>query len=228
MDDDPIGLSPAAQAALDAPAFDRRLADDEGRQPLPGPEVYLEAARSYGRDMVVLGLTPEEAVAPVTGVDSWHSPVRALLQRLDHVGGYKEDPLRKKSALLALILRERPEGFLPRGEEDVPPIVDYHVQRSLLRLGVLRVEDGRLAGRLGARLLLEADDERAVRRAAFRAMTRLRDESGRSMAACDYFLFQMRHRCPETREPDCPRCPADPACAHRKELFQPVFRTTFY
>jgi hypothetical protein len=110
----------------------------------------------------------------------------------------------------------------------VPPIVDYHVQRSLLRLGVLRVEDHELAGRLTARRLLDADEEHAVRRAAFRAMLRLRAESGRSMAACDYFLFQMRHRCPETREPDCSQCPADPTCAHRKELFQPVFRTASY
>jgi hypothetical protein len=93
---------------------------------------------------------------------------------------------------------------------------------------VLRVEDERLAQSLRDRRLLEADEESAVRRAAFRAMVRLRDRSGRSMAACDYFLFQMRHRCPETREPDCPSCPADPACAHRKELFQPVFRTTAY
>ena len=67
-----------------------------------------------------------------------------------------------------------------------------------------------------------------MRRAAFRAMLALRDQSGRPMAACDYFLFQMRHRCPEMREPDCAQCPADPACAHRKELFQPVLRTTFY
>jgi hypothetical protein len=48
------------------------------------------------------------------------------------------------------------------------------------------------------------------------------------MAACDFFLFSMRRRCPEMQEPDCAACPADPACAHRKELFQPVRRTTFY
>ena len=110
----------------------------------------------------------------------------------------------------------------------MPPIVDYHVQRSLLRLGVVEVQDPALHARLVARERLEPPDEDAVRRAAFRAMERLREESGRSMAACDYFLFQMRHRCPEMREPECARCPADPVCAHRKELFQPVRRTTFY
>ena len=225
MDHDPLGLSTEGQAALETSTFDRRLADDEGRQPLPEACLYLDAARSYGTDMTTLDLTPAVVVGRAAAAAS---PAAALLMQLDHVGGYKEDPLRKKSALLALILRERPEGFVPRTGDDVPPIVDYHVQRSLLRLGVLRVEDEALAARLVARRLLEPGDEQAVRRAAFRAMSRLRDESGRGMAACDYFLFQMRHRCPETREPECALCPADPACAHRKELFQPVFRTTFY
>jgi hypothetical protein len=107
-------------------------------------------------------------------------------------------------------------------------VVDYHVQRSLLRLGLVGVEDAALRSRLLARARLEPADEEAVRRAAFAALEHLRTESGRSMAACDFFLFSMRRRCPEMQEPDCPACPADPACAHRKELFQPVRRTTFY
>jgi sugar/nucleoside kinase (ribokinase family) len=221
----PEGLGPDAEAALDAESFAARLRADDGSLPLPEPSLFLEAARAYGRDMLALGSTPATVVARAA---SSASPVRALLDRLDHVGGYKEDPLRKKSSLLALILRERPERFLPEAGEDVSPIVDYHVQRSLLRLGVLDVADERLRARLVARRRLEPEDEQAVRRAAFRAMVLLRGESGRSMAACDYFLFQMRHRCPETREPECALCPADPACAHRKELFQPILRTTFY
>ena len=48
------------------------------------------------------------------------------------------------------------------------------------------------------------------------------------MAACDRFLFEMQSRCLETSEPECARCPAYPGCAHRKELFQTVFRTAFY
>ena len=225
LEEAPSGLSAGAQAALDAEAFAARLRDDDGRLPLPEPALYLQAAQAYGQDMTALGLTPQTLLALVA---SSLTPVAALLAQLDHVGGYKEDPLRKKSALLALILRERPEGFLPRSGDDVPPIVDYHVQRSLLRLGIVDVTDRALRARLEARLGLEAEDEAAVRRTAWRALEQLREASGRSMAACDYFLFQMRHRCPETREPECARCPADPACAHRKELFQPVHRTTFY
>jgi len=229
--DAPGGLRPEAQASLETADFAARLQADDGSLPLPEPGLYLEAARSYGRDMTALGLTPPEVLLWATFTGALHpgGDSACLLSQLDHVGGYKQDPLRKKSALLALILRERPERFLSRDEaSDVPPIVDYHVQRSLLRLGVVEVEDDALRARLAGREVLTEPDEGAVRRTAFRAMERLRAESGRSMAACDYFLFQMRHRCPEMSEPECAACPADPVCAHRKELFQPVRRTTFY
>jgi len=52
--------------------------------------------------------------------------------------------------------------------------------------------------------------------------------SGRSMGAVDWFFFGARQRCPEMAEPDCEPCAVNPVCAHRKELFQPVMRTTFY
>jgi sugar/nucleoside kinase (ribokinase family) len=225
LEEDPEGLLPAKQAELSPPAFERRLADDGGRSPLPEGHLFLNAARSYGKDMTALRLDPAVLVARAAAAPS---PLAALLTQLDHVGGYKEDPLRKKSALLGLILRERPERFLPRGAEDLPPIVDYHVQRSLLRLGIVEVHDPGLQARLESRVRLLPADEEAIRRSAGKAMSRLAGASGRGMAACDYFLFQMRHRCPETREPECALCPADSACAHRKQLFQPVFRTTFY
>jgi hypothetical protein len=48
------------------------------------------------------------------------------------------------------------------------------------------------------------------------------------MGAVDWFFFNSRKRCPEMMEPVCGDCQVDPVCAHRKELFQPVLRTTFY
>jgi sugar/nucleoside kinase (ribokinase family) len=219
-------LEPAQQAALTADGLAHRLRDDDGGSPMPALDLHLGQARAYGRDMLALGWTPR---AMLERANATETPVATLLAALDHVGGYKEDPLRKKSALLALILRERPEGFLRRvAGEDLPAIVDYHVQRSCLRLGLLVVEDAALAGRLRGRRVLPPEDEAAVRRASFRAMGTLARESGRGMGACDAFLFTMRRRCPEMSEPECAACVADPVCAHRKELFQPVLRTTFY
>ena len=88
--------------------------------------------------------------------------------------------------------------------------------------------DDTLRERLAGRFIIEEHDEVAVRRAAFSAVERLSEISGKSMGAVDWFLFQMRHRCPEMTEPECRLCPAAAACARDTDLFQPVRRTTFY
>jgi hypothetical protein len=201
-------------------------ADDSGRDPFPDPALCIGLAQAYGRTMAALGCTAGDLVATAASTP-W--PMRSLLTLLDHVGGYREDPLRKKSALLGVILRQRPERFLPAApHDDAPPIVDYHVQRSCLRTGMVAIDDDRLRDRVVDRRVLDPDEEWAVRRATFDAVTALRERSGREMGTVDWFLFQMRHRCPEATVPDCGSCPADPACAHRIELFQPVLRTTAY
>ena len=222
----PHELTPAVQAELDDGTFEHRLRDDEGRNPLPATASHAACARAYGRDMLALGLSPASLVAEAGAAER---PLAHLLARLDAVGGYKEDPLRKKSALLAAILSQRPERFLQLGAgEDVPPIIDYHCARSCLRLGVVTVEDAALVAKLAERKVVEAEEEAVVRAACYEAMREIRRLSGRPMGAVDWFFFQNRTRCPEMREPDCAACPADPACAHRTELFQPVRRTTAY
>jgi sugar/nucleoside kinase (ribokinase family) len=226
MEADPAGLAPAGQARLEADAFLARLRSDDGLDPLPAAPSHLEQARAYGCDMLALGLTP---AAIVEEANASAGPRGAFLQRLDQIGGYKEDPLRKKSALLATILEQRPERFLRReAGEDSPPIVDYHVQRSCLRTGLVVVRDEALRRRLIARETLAAADEQAVRYACAAAVRELQRESGRSMGAVDYLLFTARERCPEMTEPECARCILDPVCAHDVPLFQPVFRTTAY
>ena len=102
------------------------------------------------------------------------------------------------------------------------------MQRTSLRTGIVAVTDGVLRERLTQRVVLQADEEAAVRAATFAAVDALATASGRPMGAVDWFLFQMRHRCPEMTAPDCAACPAQPACAQHVELFQPVFRTTAY
>ena len=222
----PDELTPAGQAGLDDADFDRRLRDDGGHNPLPAGPLHPACARAYGRDMLALGLTPASLVAKANAAER---PLSRFLSRLDAVRGYGEDPWRKKSALLAAILSQRPERFLRLGEaEDVPPIVDYHCQRSCLRLGVVSVTDETLAAKLAKREVVSAEEEEAARAACYEAVGEIRRLSGRSMGAVDWFFFQNRVRCPEMTEPDCERCPADPACAHRTRLFQPVFRTTAY
>ncbi len=220
---DPRGLAPEQQRSLDAAALRHRLRCDEGTD-LPVLDARLQQARSYGHDLSALGWSPRRIVAAANAA---RRPLAAFLDRLDRVGGYKEDPLRKKSVLLALILRQRPEAFLCSSDEPVPPVVDYHVQRGCLRMGLVGVDEA-LRRRLIQRRVLDEAEEWAVRAACFTAMSALQQASGRSMGAVDWFFFQNRRRCPEMTEPECLSCPVDAVCAHRTALFQPVRRTLFY
>jgi len=137
--------------------------------------------------------------------------------------------MRKKSALLAMILNNRPEKYFVFGDsESLPPIIDYHCMRSCLRMGLIDVVDDELRSRLVRRSVLGSRDEWSVRAAAYSAVEQLARLSGRSMATVDKYFFFSRERCPEMTPPKCGRCNADPVCAHRKEMFQPVIRTDFY
>lgn len=226
LESDPDFFSPARQAALTQVELAEVFRCDDGTNPMPAFELHLEIARVYGQDMLSLRWTPQEILSAVAASTQ---PRGALLARLAHVGGYKEDPLRKKAMLLALILEQRPEQFLrPAPGEAEPPVIDYHLMRSCLRIGLIEIHDAALRERVIRREELVAEDEWAIRSAAYRAIQYVQNESGRSMGAVDRFFFGARQRCPEMTEPECLRCPVDPVCAHHKELFQPVFRTTFY
>ena len=194
LEEAPELLTPEAQATLTKADMLKLLRADDGTDPLPALDLHLEMAQRYGRDMLALGLTPKSLLVQVKAS---RTPLRSLLQLLDHVGGYKEDPLRKKSGLLAIILRQRPEAFLLQADEDVPPVVDYHVMRTCLRTGLIDVNDKELVDKLIRRDLLSEEDEWAVRHAAYLAIERVVAESGKSMGAVDWFFFKSRERCPE-------------------------------
>ena len=221
---DPKLLTPEGQADLTERDLLDVLRADNAADPMPAIELHLHVARQYGRDMLAMGLTPQKILRRCNDLPK---PLDALVRCLDGIGGYKEDPLRKKSVLLGLILRQRPEQFL-RGNDDAPPVVDYHIVRACLRTGLIDVDNEQLKQKLERREVLAADDEWCVRQATYDAMNQLVDKSGQSMGAVDWFFFQGRKRCPELASPMCDKCILDAVCAHRKELFQPVYRTSFY
>jgi len=218
--------SPASQAMMTVERLAALFLADDGTQPMPQLEERASLARRYGRDMAGLAATPRSLL---DAANASARPRAHLVSRLAHLAGYKEDPLRKKAALLALILEQRPERFLrPASDEPELPVIDYHLMRSCLRVGLVAIQDAELEGRLLARELLPEADERAVRQRCFEAIRELRGLSGLGMGAIDWFFFGARRRCPEATEPECARCSTDPVCAHRRTLFQPVRRTTFY
>ncbi len=96
---DPGFYHPDRQTALVETELATLFRDDTGGQPMPALDLHLGMARTYGRDMTALGWSPASLVALA---NKSVRPLAALLASLDHVGGYKEDPLRKKAGLLAL------------------------------------------------------------------------------------------------------------------------------
>jgi sugar/nucleoside kinase (ribokinase family) len=218
--------SPERQANLSREELLEAFRADNGDDPMPALDLHLEQARQYGRDMLAMNLTPQAVLDKALASAQ---PLDTFLVTLDQIGGYKEDPLRKKSSLLALILNQRPETFLPlRADEQVAPVIDYHALRSCLRVGLIDVVDEELKDKLVNRQIVSPAEEWAVRYAAYRARQQVVVLSGKSEGAVDWFFFGARKRCPEMSEPECRLCQVDPVCAHRVELFQPVLRTSFY
>ena len=219
--------SPERQANLGREELLAVFRADDGQDPMPALDLHLEQARQYGRDMLALQLTPQAVVN--RALTSTH-PLQTFLLTLDQVAGYKEDPLRKKSLLLAMILKDRPERFLPlRDDEQLAPIMDYHNMRSCLRIGLIDVVDEDLREELINRQVVSPAEEWAVRYSAYLAYDQLVSLSGRSLSAVNNYLFtNARKRCPEMTEPNCQSCELDPVCAHHIEFFQPVLRTSFY
>jgi sugar/nucleoside kinase (ribokinase family) len=218
--------SPERQANLSRGELLEVFRADNGEDPMPALDLHLEQAHHYGRDMLALQLTPQAVLRKALASAQ---PLQTFLVTLDQIGGYKEDPLRKKSGLLVLILNQRPETFLPlQDDEQTAPVIDYHAMRSCLRVGLIDVIDEELKNKLLNRQIVLPDEEWAVRYAAYRATEQVIALSGKSTGAVDWFFFNARKRCPEMSEPECRFCQVDPVCAHRKELFQPVMRTSFY
>ena len=224
---DPDFFSINRQANLSKEELEMILADDEGKCPMPALELHLSEARAYGQDMLALDMTPIKIIQK-TKVSN--TPMADLLRTLWNIGGYKNDPLQKKSALLSYILLHRPEKFLQLGDsEEEIPCIDYHLMRTALRTGMVRIADTDLQQKIANRELVSNEEEYSIRQNVYNAINILVDTSPNlNMVSVDQFLFRMRSGCPEMNEPDCKSCALDPVCAKHTQLFQPVIRTTYY
>jgi hypothetical protein len=227
LDVNPAFFTPGGQANLSLEALENVFRDDQGNMQMPAIELHLQQAIAYGRDMLNSGLTPQKLIEDSNQSEK---PLGTFLSIIGGLGGYKEDPLQKKSNLLALCLSQRPEGFLKFGEDEtIGPIVDYHCMRSILRTGVIGILGEDMRTKLTHRQIVSPHDEWAVRFASYQVLQTLVEISGRPISVVDEFLFRyMRSQCPEMTEPICAECLLDKVCAKRKEMFQPVIRTTFY
>lgn len=221
----PDFLSPRHQSELGREELEHVFRTDDGPGTLPMLDSHLELARAFGRDLLTLGVTPAELVR--TANESPNA-LATFLGTCSRLGGYDADPLNKKASLLAIILKNRPERFLQVNDGDLRPIVDYHIQRTFLRTGMVKVEHAALESALADRRFVDSRTEEEIRRTVYRAVELLADASGKDVAAIDFFFFSFRKLCHEVGEPDCGRCRVAKTCARNAHLFQPVFRTTFY
>ena len=223
---DPRAFAPTALAAMGNGQLSDLFRADNGTNPLPMWPEHLALIRGYAEWYISRNQEPADVLRRAAAAPK---PLYALLTALAEIPGYAEDPLQKKAMLLAIVLENRPERFLKVSDpESAVPIIDYHLQRSALRTGLVRVGDPALRKKLAARELLDQADEERIRAATYEAIEKLMARSRLSAAAVDWFFFQNRTRCPETVEPDCPACPVQLFCARETRLFQPVFRTTAY
>lgn len=221
----PAFLSPDRQAAATREQLAAAFSEDDGECRLPMFDSHLELTNKYGQYLLARDLDPQRIVEESNRSES---PIRKFVSLLRNVPGYAEDPLQKKLYLLAIILKNRPERFLDVSGSDLRPVVDYHIQRTFLRTGMVNVAPGPLRISLARRRFLSDSQEGGVRRTVYEAVDQLCRESGRDVAAIDWFFFRMRKTCHEMKIPDCPTCPVREVCKQHTELFQPVLRTTYY
>ncbi len=223
---DPSALS-LERMANEEDLFVQICTADDGACPLPNPGLSAGLQVAHARAM--RARWPGGYAELLADCNASETPVARLLSHLSTLPGYAEDPYLKKANLLAIILSNRPERFLKPGDQDhIPPVVDYHLMRAMLRTGCVEVLDPNLHERLVARQWVDAPEEDAIRSASFDAIGSLVRESERSVAAVDGYFFALgRQTCLETEDARCAACPLT-ACARAASLFQPVFRTTAY
>ncbi len=160
------------------------------------------------------------------------------------------DPLRKKSSFLAKLLFDC-SLFPITDSENYLPIMDYHMQRVLLRLGCVKVQDTELA--LSLRNRIPVNSDQAVRSACIDAMQILIFNSGIGpWIMNDIFWSLGRSCCNETtlctdkccmKEPctfqaiiqlnDHKNCSFESTCKgfrhdETRHLWEPIVETHFY
>lgn len=219
---EPDFFKPENLSVLSRDNFYQWLSPEHGFQ-----DLYTRWKMTLGyASYCVSGLMCPEMVLGVSNRSS--NKLRSFMELSSKLPGYNGDLFFKKNLLLAMILSNRPEKFLDIDQEEKwPPLIDYHLMRVSLRLGLIKVS-GSDYFVLSNRLWANNELEEGVRQAVYDAVSKVIELSGKPMNEIDFLLWNARKYCPEMEEPECSKCVFDPVCAKRTGLFQPVYRTTNY
>jgi hypothetical protein len=194
------------------------LADDEGGDPLaPGFDDRLANLRDLG---AVLSR-------------DWGGQFNNLLAVADDdletffalsatVRAY-DDPLRKLSTVNAIMLSG---SGLTQFRQTIPPAIDYHVAKQLLRIGAVRVALP-VEADLSTSNLLDPDVAMAIRATSLIALEQVCALADLPGDIVDNVLWSNRRVCAEPT-PICSACPLLTACGQRVAIQRPLELTRYY
>lgn len=225
FDQDPTMFDPKRLFSMEHSSWMAMMSDDNG--PVPQLATKERFAMCLRYAAYFLG----EKSTPSLLIEKAHeakNPVKKFLSLIAQVPGLAEDPLQKKSILLAMALVNRPEKFLtvpPKWKW--PPIVDTHLQRVALRSGLITLPY-EWKSENTKRSHTSPEREAEIRKASGNAIKEVIEHSGRSMPEVDVIFWMARKYCPEMQLPECASCTFNTVCAKRTELFQPILETTAY
>ena len=234
FDRDPDAFTPERLAEMKIEDFSELFASELGPVAFPRMEERFKLARKYAQFLLYWHTSPEIIVEDAECVRINLKDASALYFFLEHmkaIPGFGQDPLMKKAQLLAMALANRPEKFLDISPRDTnwKPMLDYHLMRVALRLGIV-VVDGGAEFWLWKRKWVKPEIEAEIREMCFTAIRRIRELSGVTNDKIDIVFWMARKYCPEMTEPECGKCHFEPVCGKHTELFQPVGlpRTNYY
>ena len=117
---------------------------------------------------------------------------KGLYELLDYFVPYSTDPLKKKSTAFVKFLEEAnliriqdPENFIP--------IIDYHAQRVMLRMGCVEIMNLDLKEKL--QKMQEIDSDIVIRSNCVDAIRIIAEESGFSIPQIDDFFWSLGRSC---------------------------------
>jgi hypothetical protein len=102
------------------------------------------------------------------------------------------DPMRKKITFLLKLLQEA-EMIKILDPENFIPIMDYHMQRVLMRIGCIRIVDDNLYLKLVNKSLVDNDEE--IRRACIEAFSLISALSGHVVTKMNDFFWSLGRSC---------------------------------
>ncbi|MBU0530577.1 MAG: hypothetical protein KKC05_02785, partial [Nanoarchaeota archaeon] len=116
---------------------------------------------------------------------------QGLYELLDKFEAYR-DPLKKKSTLFIKFLVEA-DLFEIKDTENLVPMMDYHMQRVLLRMGCVEILDADLKNKLLKRERIDSDEE--IRSACVEALKIVSRVSGHDVTKMNDFFWPLGRSC---------------------------------